>query len=114
MYRILTILPFPTPNLILDRLSLHILVFYNPCPQPVPPVLLGKLLHGDGLVGRGLLLHLVLVVLPAHDLQVDPVLPADVLLLLEEDGGVSDDILQLHKLRDLLKVHNPDDKPDPK
>ena len=35
-----------------------------------PPILLGKLLHGDRLVGRGLLLHLVLEVLLAHDLQV--------------------------------------------
>ena len=62
----------------------------------LPPVLLGQLLHGDGLVGRGLLLDLVLVVLPAHDLQVDPVLPAHVLLLLEQDGRVSDDRLQLY------------------
>ena len=54
-----------------------------------PPVLLRQLLHGDGLVGGWLLLHLVLVVLPAHDLEVDPVLAAHVLLLLEEDGGVS-------------------------
>ena len=35
-----------------------------------PPILLGKLLHGDRLVGRGLLLHLVLEVLLAHNLQV--------------------------------------------
>ena len=37
-----------------------------------PPVLLRQLLHGDGLVGGGLLLDLVLVVLSTHDLQVHP------------------------------------------
>ena len=54
-----------------------------------PPILLRQLLHRHGLVSRGLLLDLVLVVLLADDLQVHPVLAAHVLLLLEEDGRVS-------------------------
>ena len=50
----------------------------------LPPILFCQLLHCDRLVGRGLLLHLVLVVLLADDLEVDLVLPRDIPLLLEQ------------------------------
>ena len=40
----------------------------------IPPVFLRQLLHGDRLVGRRLLLHLVLEVLLADNLEVDLVL----------------------------------------
>ena len=54
----------------------------------IPPVFLRQLLHGNRLVGRRLLLHLVLEVLLADNLQVDLVLAGDVSLLLEQDGSV--------------------------
>ena len=53
-----------------------------------PPVLLCQLLHGDGLVGWRPLLDLVLVILPADDLEVDPVLARDILLLFKQNGRI--------------------------
>ena len=52
-----------------------------------PPVLLGQLGEAD-LAGGCPLLHLVLEVVLAHDLDVEAVLRGDVALLLEEDGRV--------------------------
>ena len=59
----------------------------NSCP--IPPILLCQLLDGDRLVGRGLLLHLILVVLLADDLEVDLVLPGNIPLLLEQYCRIS-------------------------
>ena len=53
-----------------------------------PPVLLCQLLHGDCLVGWRPLLDLVLVILPADDLEVDPVLARDILLLFKQNGRI--------------------------
>ena len=53
-----------------------------------PPILLGQLLHGDGLVGWGLFLDLIFVVFPADNLEVDSVLARHVLLLFEQDGRI--------------------------
>ena len=52
-----------------------------------PPVFLRQLLQRHGRRGRPLL-HLVLEVVLAHDLDVHAVLAGDVALLLEQDGGV--------------------------
>ena len=54
----------------------------------IPPVFLRQLLHRHRLVGGRLLLHLVLEVLLADDLQVNLVLAGDVALLLEQDGSI--------------------------
>ena len=61
----------------------------------LPPVLLIQLLDSDGLVSRGFLLDLVLVVLFTDYLEVDLVLTRDVPLLLQQQSGVPGNIIML-------------------
>ena len=70
---------------------------YNSCP--IPPILLCQLLDGDRLVGRGLLLHLVLVVLLADDLEVDLVLPGNIPLLLEQYCRIPERLFKLGEIQ---------------